>query len=203
MLQLMRLGTAPSGPARKAEHLITDALQLLCRSQYALRLHELARSIFGDFSGHADGERRGLDRVGGRHRKGPGGTKRCASYWRPDQNPGGDCASRGREQNARCDARAGSLRIGLCIRARRRCACTSLMLRYGLDVETKPEPCTARSWTRRVTLRIERPAAQNTAALAPQQSSVVAGCGPADPCTASKCSSSRCGSQADRMLEGH
>ena len=28
-------------------------------------------AIFGDFSGHADGERRGLDRVGERHRKGP------------------------------------------------------------------------------------------------------------------------------------
>ena len=32
-------------------------------------------SIFGDVSGHADGDLRGLGRVGGWHRKGPGETR--------------------------------------------------------------------------------------------------------------------------------
>ena len=47
-------------------------------------------SIFGDFSGHADGECRGLGRIGGGHRKRPGETR----LWVPSDRRGSPAFAR-------------------------------------------------------------------------------------------------------------
>ena len=64
VLVAMRAGTC-TDDVRRHEQPHVETVQRLYRCQ---RWY-YADSIFGNFSGHADGERRGLDRIGGQHRR--------------------------------------------------------------------------------------------------------------------------------------